>query len=116
VPVCFSASQANSRVPNFNFDIEDGFFFIICKIHNCKVLTINIPCKIPNGKVLAHLGSKEFPGAFTDLSVWVGFCTSSPQQGVKCQLRYRGERGSINIPCKIPKVKDIGGGPYTYFL
>jgi hypothetical protein len=38
-----------------------------------------------DGKVLAHLGfqSKVFPGPLTD---WVGFCTSSPQQGVKYQL------------------------------
>jgi hypothetical protein len=43
---------------------------------------------IKDGKVLAHLRfqSKEFPGPLTDLSAWVGFCTSSPQQGVKYQL------------------------------
>ena len=42
------------------------------------------------GKVHAHLGfqSKVFPGPLTDLSAWVGFCTSSPQQGVKYQLWY----------------------------
>jgi len=41
-----------------------------------------------DGKVLAHLGfnSKVLPGPITDLSAWVGFCTSSPQQGVKCHL------------------------------
>jgi hypothetical protein len=35
---------------------------------------------IKDGKVLAHLGyrSKVFPGPLTDLSAWVGFCTSSP--------------------------------------
>jgi hypothetical protein len=40
---------------------------------------------IKDGKVLDHLGfqSKVFPGPLTDLSAWVGFCTSSPQQGVK---------------------------------
>jgi hypothetical protein len=27
-----------------------------------------------------------FPGSLTDLSAWVGFCTSSPQQGFKYQL------------------------------
>ena len=27
-------------------------------------------------------------GPLTDLSAWVGFYTSSPQQGVKCQLWY----------------------------
>jgi hypothetical protein len=32
--------------------------------------------------------SKELPGPLTDLSAWVGFCTSSPQQGVKYQLWY----------------------------
>jgi hypothetical protein len=29
-----------------------------------------------------------FPGPLTDLSAWVGFCTSSPQQDVKYQLWY----------------------------
>ena len=56
-----------------------------------------------DGKVLAHLEfkSKVLPGPLNDLSAWVGFCTSSPQQGVKCQLRYLdffgSERGSMNI-------------------
>ena len=42
---------------------------------------------INDGKVLAHLGfkSKVLPGPFIDLSAWMGFCTSSPQQGVKYQ-------------------------------
>jgi hypothetical protein len=33
-----------------------------------------------DGKVLDHLWfmSKVLPGPFTDLSAWVGFCTSSP--------------------------------------
>ena len=41
-----------------------------------------------DGKVFCHLGfkSKVLPGSLTDLSTWVGFCTSSPQQGVKYQL------------------------------
>ena len=45
---------------------------------------------IKDGKVLAHLGfkSKVLPGSLTDLSACVGFCTSSPQQGVKYQLWY----------------------------
>jgi hypothetical protein len=40
---------------------------------------------IKDGKVLAHLWltSKVLPGLLTDLSAWVGFCTSSPQQDVK---------------------------------
>ena len=43
---------------------------------------------IKDGKVLDHLGfkSKVFPGPLADLSAWVGFCISSPQQGVKYQL------------------------------
>ena len=43
-----------------------------------------------DGKVLSHLEfkSKVFPGSITDLSARVGFCTSSPQQGVKYQLSY----------------------------
>jgi hypothetical protein len=45
---------------------------------------------IKDGKVLAHLGlqSKVFSGCFTDISSWVGFCTSTPQQSVKYQLWY----------------------------
>jgi hypothetical protein len=45
---------------------------------------------IKDGKVLDHLGfkSKVLPGHLTGLSAWVGFYTSSPQQGVKCQLWY----------------------------
>jgi hypothetical protein len=45
---------------------------------------------IKNGKVLDHLGfmSKVLPGPLTDLSAWVGFCTSSPQQGLS-QLKAR---------------------------
>jgi hypothetical protein len=43
---------------------------------------------IKDGKVLAHLEiqSKVFPGPLTVLSAWVGFCISSPQQGVEYQL------------------------------
>ena len=79
MPGWVSASQALSRVSNINFDI--WFFFWR------EGVPINIPWKIPNSKVLAHLGfkSKVLPGPLTDLGVWVGFCTSSPQQGVKYQ-------------------------------
>ena len=62
-----------------------------------------------DGKVLAHLEikSKVLPGPLTDLSAWVGFCTSSPQQGVKYQLCYLNffvERGvSINFQKKYMK-------------
>jgi hypothetical protein len=44
--------------------------------------------QISNGKVLAHLGikSKVLPGPLTDLSAWVGFWTSIPEQGVKYHL------------------------------
>ena len=43
-----------------------------------------------DGKVFSHLGfkSKVLPRPLTDLSTWVDFCTSSPQQGVKYQLWY----------------------------
>jgi hypothetical protein len=34
--------------------------------------------------------SKVLPGPLTDLSAWVVFCTSSPQQGVKYQFLYFG--------------------------
>jgi hypothetical protein len=48
-------------------------------------LSISHEKHIKDGKVLVHLGykSKVLPGSLTDLSAWVGFCTSSPQQGVK---------------------------------
>jgi hypothetical protein len=43
---------------------------------------------IKEDKVLDQLEfkSKVLPGPLTDASAWVGFCTSSPQQGVKYQL------------------------------
>jgi hypothetical protein len=52
--------------------------------------------------VLAHFGvnSKILFGSLTDLSALVGFCTSSPQQGVKYQLQYL----------------DLGGGIYKYTM
>jgi len=34
------------------------------------------------------LKSKVWPRTLTNLSSWVGFCTSSPQQGVTYQLWY----------------------------
>jgi hypothetical protein len=45
---------------------------------------------IKDSKVLAHLGfqSNVLAGPLTDWSAWAGFCTSSPQQGVKYQLGY----------------------------
>jgi hypothetical protein len=61
-----SAPQVHSRVSNINFDI------LIFRGH-----PMHIPWKLPkDGKVLSHLG-------LTNLSVWVGFCPSSPQQGIK---------------------------------
>ena len=47
---------------------------------------MNIPLKLSkDGKVLSHFGfkSKVLPGPLTDLSAWMEFCTSRPQQGVK---------------------------------
>jgi hypothetical protein len=43
---------------------------------------------IKDGKVLDHLGlkSKVLHGPLTELRAWMGFCTSSPQLGVKYQL------------------------------
>ena len=56
--------------------------------------------KIPNGKVLAHLGfrSKVVPGPWTDICAWVGFCTSSPQQGVNYHLKRQvGKNFAVGI-------------------
>jgi hypothetical protein len=52
----------------------------------CNYSNILSHAKLPkDGKVLSHLGfnSKVIPMPLTVLSVNVGFCTSSPQQGVK---------------------------------
>lgn len=56
---------------------------------------MNIYCKIPNviGHALLAINSKVLPASLTDLSSWVGSCTSIPQQGVKFQLRYLGGGG-----------------------
>jgi hypothetical protein len=53
-----------------------------------EALLISHEKYIKDGKVLNHLWfmSKVLPGPLTDLSAWVGFCTSIPQQGVKYQL------------------------------
>jgi hypothetical protein len=42
---------------------------------------------VKDGKVLDHFWfmTKVLPGPLIDISAWVGFCTSSPQQGVKYQ-------------------------------
>ena len=73
-----------------------------------------------DGKVLAHLvlQSKVLAKPLTDLSAWVGFCTSSPHQGVKYQqvqvdqiIQYiclvsgpsRPNYTSIYLPCEWPK-------------
>ena len=68
---------------------------------------------IKDGKVLADLRfqSNILHGSLTDLCAWVGFRTSSPQQGVKYQHWYLKktiifsfvEGVSINIPWKIYK-------------
>ena len=65
-----------------------------------------MPCTILEDKVLVHFGfkSKVLPRPLADLSACVGFCTSSPQQGVKFQLRYRAV-GLIDISCKTPNGK-----------
>ena len=85
--------------------------------------SINSPWKIPNGKVLVHLGFKSnvLPGPLTDLSACshcVGFCTSSPQQqsiAVKCHaqghsLLYIYQRHSWNFriyrSCTKTSIKD----------
>jgi hypothetical protein len=52
-------------------------------------ISLNIPWQyIKDRKMLVHLGliSKVLPASLTDWSIWVGFYTSSSQQGVKYQL------------------------------
>lgn len=82
-----SASQIHSRVSNFKFDIGVGFINISCEIHNYKVLD------------KLWFRSKVFPGSLAHLSVWMGFCTSNLERGVKFQLRYW-RVGTINISRK----------------
>ena len=95
-----SAPQAHSMVSNINFDI----WIFFC---GGRSLWISYEKYIKDGKVFAHLGfkSKVVSGPLTDVRAWVGFCTSSPQQGVKYQLCYLnffcGRRVSINIPWTI---------------
>jgi hypothetical protein len=77
VPGWDSAPQAHSRVSNINLDILKK------KLRGALLISHeNLP---KDGKVLSPLGfrSKVLPGPLTDLSAWVGFYTSSPQQGVK---------------------------------
>ena len=98
-PVWVSAPQAHSKVSNINFDIWIFLFL-------WKGGSINIQWKIPNGKVLAHLGikSKVLSRPLTDLSAWVGFWISSPEQGFKYQLWYLNIflwRGVYKYPMKI---------------
>ena len=66
--------------------------------------SIHIVCKIPNDKVLVHLGfrSNVLHGFLTNLSAWEGFYTRNPQKGIKCQLRYW---GVDSISCEISKGK-----------
>jgi hypothetical protein len=86
VPGWISVPQALSRVSNVNFDIWKGLG------------SINIPCKIPNGKDLFHMGftSKVLPGPLTDSIPWVGFCTQA--HGKVSNVNYNIGWGSINIP------------------
>jgi len=69
-----SVPQAHSRISNINFVIWilGGLYISHGKMPN-------------DGTVLSHLGfrSEVLHAPSTDLSAWVGFCTSSPQQGVK---------------------------------
>jgi hypothetical protein len=83
VPGWVSAPQAHSRVSNINFNIWNCFY-------GGWSLWISHEKYIKDGKVLPDLGfqSKVFPGPLADFCAWVGFCTSSPQQGVKYQLWY----------------------------
>jgi hypothetical protein len=55
-----------------------------------------------DGKVLVHSGfnSMVLSGPLTDLSAWVGFCTSSPQQGVKYQLCVKGPDNTFDLSPK----------------
>jgi hypothetical protein len=70
--------------------VKYQLWYLKCFICEGGSLKISHEIYIKDGKVLAHLGfkSKVFARSLTDLSVWVGFCTSSPQQGVKYQLWY----------------------------
>jgi hypothetical protein len=83
MPWWVCAPQAHSRVSNINFDI----WIFFC---GGASLWISHEKYIKNGKVLTHLGfqSKILVEHLNDWSAWVGFCTSSPQQGDEYQLWY----------------------------
>jgi hypothetical protein len=52
---------------------------------------MNIPWKIPAGQQsFFPIGAfvNVIAGPLTDVSIWVGFCTSNQQHGVKNQLWY----------------------------
>ena len=71
MPKWYFAPQSHSRVSNINFDIWIFLGVVLWISHE----------KLPkDGNI--------FPGRLTELSAWVGFCISSPQQGVKYQLSY----------------------------
>ena len=55
---------------------------VIFQLRYWRMGYINISCKIPNGKVLAHYGP------LTDLTASVGFSTLSQHVCFKFQLRY----------------------------
>ena len=85
-------SQAHSRVANVNNDIGG--------------VSIDIYCKIPNGKILAHLESKSkvLPRILTPLSAW-GESTAQAHNIVS-NFNIDIKRGcSINISYKISKSK-----------
>ena len=97
VPGWDSAPHPLSRVSNVNFVI---LIFL--------GRAMNIPWKIAKGRQsFSHLGfrSNVLYEPLTDLSFLVGFCTSSPQQGVKYQLWYLDFFGGnpIYIPWKNAK-------------
>jgi hypothetical protein len=86
--------QAYWKVSNINYDIGLG--------------SINISCKITNVKVLAHLRFKWYVlhGSLTN---WIGFCASSPQQRLKCQLQYYGW-ATLIYPVKFLTAKFLSTG------
>jgi hypothetical protein len=83
---------------------QEGVKYQLCYMDFFGGHPIYNPCKIDNGRQSPshlQLRSKVLPGRLSDISAWLGFCTSSRQQGVNYQLWY---------------LDFLLGGPYKYHM
>jgi hypothetical protein len=66
--------------------------------------TVDLRCRNPPRHLSLGIKSKVLPGPLADLSVWVGFCTSSPQLGVKYQHNIKVDiwHPTVGLRCRNP--------------